>query len=106
MDNIFNNNFQSVENNEINNKYIKGVTSTGFIFVLDKKRLNNYELIELLAEIETRPHLIPKLLKLFLGDEQTARLKEHLREDDGTIPNDKISNEIANIFNTVQSLKN
>lgn len=52
------------------NNYIKGITKSGFRFAIDKDRLENYELFELIAENESNPMVMPKILVLLLGEKQ------------------------------------
>ena len=49
-------------------KTIRGVTSTGFAFEITKERLENYELLESIAEVDTNPAVLPKVVKLMLGN--------------------------------------
>lgn len=85
-------------------KRIKGTTSTGFEFEITQDRLNNYELVEAIAEVDTNPLIFPRLIKLMLG-EQAERLKDHVRTEDGLVPLDKLSNEIQEIFESQQQVK-
>lgn len=41
-------------------KTIRGVTSTGFAFEITKERLENYELLEAISEVDTNPAVLPK----------------------------------------------
>ena len=41
-------------------KTIKGTTSTGFDFEISQDRLNNYELVEAIAEVDTNPLVLPR----------------------------------------------
>lgn len=85
---------------------IKGKTTSGFEYAIPEENVNNYELVEVLGELETNPLLIAKTVKLLLGKEQSDLLKEHLRTDSGTVPTDKISEEIMEIFNNQKETKN
>lgn len=84
----------------------KQKTKSGFEYELSKERLNNYELFELISEIEENPIVMPQVLKLLLGKEDTDRLKNHIRTEDGFVPVDKIENEITEIFNSQSETKN
>lgn len=84
----------------------KQKTKSGFEFELSKERLNNYELFELISEIEENPLVMPQVLKLLLGKEDTKRLKDHVRTEDGFVPVDKIENEITEIFHSHSETKN
>lgn len=84
----------------------KQKTKSGFEYELSKERLNNYELFELISEIEENPLVMPQVLKLLLGKEDTDRLKNHVRTKDGFVPVDKIENEITEIFYSQSETKN
>lgn len=64
---------------------IKGTTSGGFKYELDEKRLDNYELLEALAELEDDALQTSKVIKLILGEKQTDALKEHCRDKNGFV---------------------
>jgi len=85
---------------------IIGKTSSGFEYQVPEENLNNYELVEVLGELESNPLLIAKTVTLLLGKEQRERLKDHLRTEGGTVPTDKISEEIMEIFNSQKETKN
>ena len=55
-------------------KSFKGTTKTGFPFDISMERMENYEVVETIAEIDENPLVLPRLLKLLLGD-QVAALK-------------------------------
>lgn len=87
-------------------KTFKGETKSGFKFEISERRLNNYELLELIGEVdEGQGQVFPKVVKLLFGDEQTKAFKDHLREEDGIVPNDKIADEIKSVFESVNGLK-
>lgn len=77
---------------------LKGKTKSGFEYEVSDESLNNFELIEVLAEVDSNPLLVPKLVKMLLGDEQKKNLSDHVRNDKGIVPLDLISNEIMEIF--------
>lgn len=77
---------------------LKGKTESGFEYEVSDAAMNNYELVEVLAEMDTNPLLLPKLVKMLLGKEQKNKLLEHLRTEDGNVPIDAISTEITEIF--------
>lgn len=85
-------------------KTISGVTSTGFAFEITKERLENYELLEAIAEVDTNPTVLPKVVKLMLGD-KSEDLKNHVRTADGIVPLDKMGSEISEIFTSQDQLK-
>ena len=85
-------------------KTIRGVTSTGFAFEIKKERLGNYELLEAIAEVDTNPAVLPKVVKLMLGN-KSEDLKNHVRTADGIVPLDKMGSEIREIFTSQNQLK-
>ncbi|UQR01283.1 hypothetical protein LQ057_02885 [Enterococcus gallinarum] len=85
---------------------IKGKTNSGFKYSIEKKRLDNYELLEVINEVDENPTLIPKALKLLLGQEQANALKEHVRDEDGIVPAEKMIEELGNIFQNQAQTKN
>lgn len=87
-------------------KSIQGKTTSGFKYALDPDRLNNYELLEYMAEVDNNALLFPKVLKLLLGEEQKNALTEHLRDDEGIIPLEKVNDELMEIFTGNQQTKN
>lgn len=87
-------------------KKLTGVTKTGFTYSVLEKNLKNYELVEVLGELESNPLVLPKVLKLLLGKEQTDKLKDHVRDKDGIVDTEKISDELRDIFEAQARLKN
>nr|DAS46686.1 MAG TPA: hypothetical protein [Caudoviricetes sp.] len=87
-------------------KKLTGITKTGFTYSILEKNLKNYELVEVLGELESNPLVLPKVLKLLLGKEQTDKLKDHVRDKDGIVDTEKISDELRDIFEAQARLKN
>ncbi|CZQ83396.1 Hypothetical protein TFLO_387 [Trichococcus flocculiformis] len=85
---------------------IKGKTKSGFSYELDKERLNNYELLEAIEELEENPLVLSRVVNLLLGKEQTKKLKDHLRTENGIVPTEKMSEEITEIFQNQGETKN
>ncbi len=79
-------------------KEIKGKTKSGFEYKLLEARLNDFELIEEFAELDNNPLLLPRILERLLGKEQKANLYEHVRDEDGIVPIDLITDEMMEIF--------
>lgn len=77
---------------------IKGKTKSGFNFEIDEEVVNDYEFIEVLADVDENPLKSPKLFKMLLGDEQTNKLKEHIKAKNGKIPVKIMTEEIADIL--------
>lgn len=83
---------------------LKGTTKSGFNFDIEDKRLNNYELLEAISEVEESPLALPRVIKLLLGDNKAKALKNHVRDDEGFVSSEKLSAEIMEIFES-QTLK-
>lgn len=84
---------------------IEGTTESGFEYKISKNRLDNYELLEVIAEIDESPLALPKVIDLLLGDEK-ERLKDHLRTEDNLVPASDLMEEIKEIFNNHTEVKN
>lgn len=84
----------------------KKKTSTGFVYSIDENALNNFELLDLFAEVDENPLLLPKLLKMLLGEETKKALYDHVRLEDGTVPADAISRELLEIISGKPEVKN
>ena len=84
---------------------ITGKTKTGFEYNIDKKMLNDYELLEEIDNIGKSPLIIIKLLKRLLKEEQLEKLKEHIRNEEGIVPIDKMEKELEDIFNGINEIK-
>lgn len=85
---------------------IKGKTKTGFEFQIEDAVLNDYELLEMFAEVDENPLLVPKLVRTILGEEQKNKLIDHVRDEKGRASVDKISMELENILNSGTETKN
>lgn len=85
---------------------ITGKTTSGFEYEFKKESLNNYELVELLGEMEDNALLLPKVVNMLLGKEQAKALKDHVRNEEGFVPNDLFTKEITEIFQSQSSTKN
>ncbi|MGV3011532.1 hypothetical protein [Streptococcus thoraltensis] len=84
---------------------ITGKTSTGFEFEIPEKNLNNYELMEALAEEEENPLAVVKIVNLLLGKSQAKRLKDHVRDKDNIVDSEQLTEELKEIFEQ-QQVKN
>lgn len=84
----------------------KKKTSTGFVYSIDENVLNNFELLDLFSEVDENPLLLPKLLKMLLGEETKKALYDHVRLEDGTVPADAISKELVEIISGKPEVKN
>ncbi len=77
---------------------LKGTTKSGFKYEVKDESLNDYELFELISEVDEKPLLLPKLVLKLLGEKQKNNLIKHVKKDKDIAPLDKISEEIMEIF--------
>ena len=80
---------------------MQGSTESGFKFNVNDKVLNNMELVEAIAEVDTNPLRLPGLLTMLLGDEQKKKLYDHVRIKDGSVPMDKVAAEVVAILHSL-----
>ena len=86
---------------------IKGKTESGFKFEISKDVINDYELVENLAQLDDNPLILTTIVKQILGKDQANKLKDHVRNEDGMVQTDKMTKEITNIFqNSGKETKN
>lgn len=83
---------------------IKGKTKSGFNYHIDENILQDYELLEAIAETEKNPIFITKVVRMLLG-EDTDKLKEHVRDENGHVSIEKMNVEITEIFQAQKKLK-
>lgn len=83
---------------------IKGKTKSGFNYHIDENILQDYELLEAIAETEKNPIFITKVVRMLLGDD-TDKLKEHVRDENGHVSIEKMNVEITEIFQSQKKLK-
>lgn len=84
----------------------KGITESGFKFEVSENLADDYELIEVLVDLEANPFAVTKIMNKVLGPEQTSKLKEHLRDENGIVPLTLMTATIEEIFLKVGELKN
>lgn len=84
----------------------KKKTSTGFAYSINENALNNFELLDLFAGVDENPLLLPKAIEMLLGKDGKEDLYNHVRLEDGTVPADKISDELAEIITGNKEVKN
>ena len=83
---------------------ITGTTSSGFTYQIDENVLQDYELLEAIAETETNPIMITRVVRLLLGDD-IDKLKKHVRDENGRVSIEKMNVEITEIFEAQKKLK-
>lgn len=84
----------------------EGKTKSGFEYKIPEENLGNYELVEVLGEIEENPLLLSKAVNLLFGKEQAEKMKDHFRTESGIVPTDKISQAVMEIFESQKETKN
>lgn len=86
---------------------IIGKTESGFEFEIPEENLDDWELIETLADIDAgNAEAIVKIPKMLLGAEQANDLKEHLRGNNGRISATAMTKVITEILKSTKKLKN
>lgn len=83
---------------------ITGQTKSGFNYHIEENILQDYELLEAIAETEKNPIFITKVVRMLLGDD-IDRLKEHVRDENGHVSIEKMNVEITEIFEAQKKLK-
>ena len=80
---------------------MKGITKSGFRYRVDKEKLNDWEILEMFADLDNNDvtKMVP-LAKKLLGMNQYNALKKHCRNDKGIVQADKMNKEIIEIFDT------
>lgn len=87
-------------------KDIEGKTTTGFEYKIEVKRLNDMELLEVFAELDTNPVALPRALEMLFGTAGKKALYDHVRTKSGEVPIDSIEKELSEILSSVDLLKN
>ena len=77
---------------------IAGTTSSGFAFSISDEAANDMELFELFAEADQNPLVLPPLISKLIGSEQKKRLYDHLRNENGIVPVDKVGDELLEML--------
>lgn len=93
---------------------ITGKTTSGFEFEINENIKKDYRFIRAYRKAHSKDEheqLIgaDDLLTITLGEDGADRLMEFLAEEDGTVPSDKVMNELAEIISIAgkdESLKN
>ena len=83
---------------------LKGKTKTGFEYDFDENLFKDYELVELLAEVDDNPLVLPQIFKKLIGD-RVKDLKDHVRDENGVVDIEKMVIEFEDIISTQATLK-
>lgn len=85
---------------------ITGKTETGFEFELDDNATDNYELLEVLTDIEKgQSKKMVDAINMLLGDEQKDRLKKHVAETEGRVSTARMWKEFVSILGEANGKK-
>ena len=83
---------------------ITGTTSSGFSFELEEDVFDDYELLEVLREIdEGNEERIVTMVDILLGDAQKKHLKEHVRDERGKVSVIRMMEEVTEIVMVTDS---
>lgn len=86
---------------------VTGTTNSGFEFCIEDDTFDDYELLEMLREIDKgNIWLVSDVTTQILGKEQKEALKDHVRKENGKVPASKISEEIGDILSKSRKGKN
>ena len=80
-----------------------GKTTNGFSYEIDDEALDDYDILQILGEIDSGEfQRIDELFNLLLGKEQKDALKEHIRKEskNGRVPMSAMMNALTEIFNS------
>ena len=79
----------------------------GFEIQLKEDALNDWEFLEVLADIdEGEGGLIVKAARMLLGRDGVKMLKEHLKDENGRVPADVMANALLELMESVGETKN
>lgn len=86
---------------------MKGTTSSGFNFDANDRITNDWRFVKALTAIEKgddveKLYASTQLVNLLLGEKGEAALCEHVAEEDGTVPTDKLMREAGEILSLMR----
>ncbi len=76
----------------------KFTTKSGFSIELDEEAFDDLEFVEVLAEVDDNVLLVPKVIKMILGEEGKKALYDHVRDDKGRARASKAIEEFKEIM--------
>lgn len=81
---------------------VTGTTKSGFAYEVDPDILNDWDTLELIGKIYTgdtfAKFAVFELIKRLLGEAQTAKLKDHCRNEKGLVPLESVQTELFDIL--------
>lgn len=78
----------------------------GFKIQLDENVFDDFELVELYANVAKNPIWIGDLTEKLLGAEQKKALIEHLRDENGKVHTTAVMNALKEIEEAIPAVKN
>lgn len=86
---------------------LKGTTESGFEYEISDETLDDYELLEELAEIDSgNMGKLPEVVEDILGTEQKEMLKKHIKGEYGRVSISNMLKELTQILNGNKAGKN
>lgn len=80
----------------------KGTLSNGFRYTVEEDVFDDYEFLELIAEVEENPTKITKLVILILGEKQKDNLIKYLKDKEGKAKLSRMEKLIGELFQKIQ----
>lgn len=83
----------------------KGVTSSGFEYEVSLRIKKDWRFVKALAKSESKDESemlwgTTRVVELLLGEQEEA-LQEHLAEEDGVVPTEKLMDTVREILNAI-----
>lgn len=80
---------------------IKGKTKAGFEFEVDSNAGDNMEFLDALVEADENPAYFSKVVTILLGREQKKKLYDSVRDKNGVVHVEAVSNALVDIFDAM-----
>lgn len=85
---------------------MEGITKTGFEFKVEVELLDDWDVLDMLAEMQKGNMLVaPDFVRKVFGKDQGKALIEHCRVD-GRVPTEKVLAEVFDVFGQIREGKN
>lgn len=79
------------------------IEKDGFALEIEDSNLDNWEVLEVIDELEEHPERAVRLARMILGDKAYRMLKEHCRDDSGKVSMEKMMAALEEILSGDQS---
>lgn len=77
----------------------KGTTKTGFEYEVSGALLNDAEFLETFGKVRKGDNMETfRLIEIALGKDQKEKLYDHVRDEEGHVPLDALTDEVSEIF--------